>query len=66
MLISRKHHTLRDAIDRLLDMGFCKKKLDITDNYYRFRQLDPSEFKRFRIKRIAPDVMFVIGFHTKA
>ena len=63
MLISRKHHTLRDATKKLLDMGFIKKKLDITDNWYRFRQIDPGEFKRFRIKRIAPDVMLVIGFY---
>jgi len=46
------------------ELGFAiKKRVDITPNWYRFRQWPPSNYTDFRMKRMAPDVMLVIGWH---
>jgi hypothetical protein len=64
-MISRAHHkTAASAAARVRELGFAvKKRVDITPNWYRFRQWPPSNYADFRNKRIAPDVMLVIGWH---
>jgi len=37
-------------------------KVDIKPNFIRFRQFDPSRYKKYRIKKIKPTVELVIGY----
>jgi hypothetical protein len=38
------------------------RKVDETDNYFRYRQLPPSKFKDFRSKPITNKISFIFGF----
>ena len=42
--------------------SFYGKKVDITPNYYRYRQIAPHKFKTYRNKDLGNGVMLVIGF----
>lgn len=57
------NNNVHKATKYLLKEGFKLKKLDITKNFYRYRQLDPNQFKKFRIKKVKPYLHFVIGFN---
>jgi hypothetical protein len=61
VLISTQY-SIKDAKDWIINHGFKIKKIDITEHFYRFRQENPDKFKRFRIKKIAPGIEFVLGF----
>jgi len=37
-------------------------KVDIKPHFIRFRQFDPSRYKKYRIKKIKPTVELVIGY----
>lgn len=41
---------------------FKHKKIDVTQNYYRFRQSNPNKFSKFRIKNIKNGIKLVLGF----
>jgi hypothetical protein len=44
------------------DHDFKTDGLDETKDSYRFRQVNPGGFARFRVKQLAPGVQAVIGF----
>ena len=62
VLINKKFYSFKEALKKLLEMGFKYKKVDITKNFYRFRQTNPDKYKKFRIKKINKEIEFVIGF----
>jgi len=46
----------------LLKHGFVwDSNVDIKPNFIRFRQFEPSRYKKYRIKKIKPTVELVIG-----
>lgn len=56
-----------DAIDIVSRNGwktsFYGKGPDVTDNFYRFRQLSPKMFTYYRVKNINPYIKLVIGYN---
>jgi hypothetical protein len=62
ILFDKNYYSFSDAIKWIKSHNFVVKKVDITENYYRIRQLDPKNFNRFRIIDIKPGIKFVIGF----
>jgi hypothetical protein len=63
VLIERKHYpTLGEAVQMLTSMGYNYYKHDITPHYFRFRQMDPSQFKGFFTKKGPKGVELVIGY----
>lgn len=59
VLISKKNFTEVEAIQWIIDHNFKVSKIDITDDYYRIRQLDPYElnkagYKKYYTKTIDP------------
>ena len=65
VLLSRDHYTLAQAKAFIRRNSLKLKKIDTTKNYYRFRQIDPKGFKRFRTKTIKEGVKFVFAFRGK-
>jgi hypothetical protein len=65
VLIPKNTFTLEDAQEWILNNGFKlsfdKKNVDITDNYFRFRQSRPSNFKKYFTREIKDGVLLVIG-----
>lgn len=55
--------TIKRAIEWLKAHGFVFKKVDIKPRTYRFRQLDPNKFNKYRIKQTADGISLVIGFN---
>lgn len=53
---------LNDAIKWLLKHKRKITKVDQTHKTYRFRQKNPKNYKRFRIKKIADGIKFIYGF----
>ena len=47
VLISRKYFTLEQAYNWIYKHNFKHYKVDITDNFYRFRQYTPLPYKHF-------------------
>jgi hypothetical protein len=48
----------------LKDHDFDSKKVDSTRNTWRFRQHEPTKYKRFAMKPVREKgILFVIGFH---
>lgn len=41
---------------------FRKKGVDITENFYRYRQKDPNQFIRFRTLVLNNGIQFIVGF----
>ena len=68
VLLSKKHFTKAKAIEWILEHGYQNKKIDISMNYYRFRQLDPNYverqgYKKMRMKVLVPDqIELVIAY----
>lgn len=50
------------AVIWLAKHGFKFKKIDITDNYIRFRQFEPSKNAQYITKKITKGVEFIIQF----
>ncbi len=72
VLIDKKYLSRKKAEEWIKKNNYKLKKIDITDNLYRFRQLDPKLFnqKSFRIKVIKETkkgrmVMLVVGNRKK-
>jgi hypothetical protein len=67
VLFQRQGYNLEDAVRWLVKNGFDVKKIDATQHYWRFRQLDPSKLRRegynnFRTKMIEPHIKFIFGY----
>jgi len=72
VLINKKYLTRKKAEEGIKKNKYKLKKIDITDNLYRFRQLDPKLFnqKSFRIKVLKETkkgimIMLVVGTRKK-
>ena len=63
VIFDKKKYNLYDAIMFLQQNNFPNHAFyDEKKNTYRFRQMDPRIFKRFRTKKIKDGVEFVFGF----
>jgi hypothetical protein len=72
ILFNSQKNTLKEAIDFLISHDYLSKKLDITDQYYRFRQISPEKlekegFNQYRTITIDPinDIKFIIVYNKK-
>lgn len=70
VVFNRRLWSPSDAKRWLTRHGFVAKKVDVTPNAYRFRQLEPGQFVRFRTKtieaeerggKLLPSIQLVIG-----
>jgi hypothetical protein len=63
ILIS-KNVNIHDAIKWILQHDYKALKIDITDNFYRFRQVNPNKLKgyHFITKKINKDISFIIAY----
>lgn len=69
ILFNSQKNTLSNAIDFLISNGYKTKKVDVTDKYFRFRQIEPSKlekegFTEYRTITIDPenDIKFIIVY----
>jgi hypothetical protein len=67
VLFRRPYYSQEDAINTLKNMKGKLRKLDITPNFFRFRQLEPSNLKKrgyseVRTKEITPNISFIIYY----
>lgn len=55
---------LKEAKRVMLSLGGKFKKVDITEHYYRFRQVPPNKFHKesFKSKIIKHRVILIVGF----
>lgn len=60
VLIDKDIYTLEEAIDFLNDYGLSHKKVDITDNYYRFRQIPPNKKYFYQTKNFAKGIKIIM------
>lgn len=64
IIFDKNIFTKQKAITWLKSHKYKHKKIHETDDYYRFRQINPI-FPAYRTKQIAPGVKFIIGKNTK-
>jgi len=63
VIFARRYWSIPRARRWLHKHGFVwNSKVDVKTNFIRFRQFDPSKYKKYRIKKIKPTVELVIGF----
>lgn len=62
VLFSRKLYNVKTSMSWMKQHRIPMKKLDITENYIRYRQKSPKKYKRFRMKQISKGVLFVLGW----
>lgn len=62
VLFKKRYWTEQKAEEWLRKHDFKVYKIDITDKYYRYRQMNPSQFKQFRTIKIQPSILAVVGF----
>jgi len=68
VLFNKKKYTKKQAEKWIKDNGYKVKKVDITENLRRYRQLDPKLFNQntYRMKQIkGKDLMLVVGKRLK-
>lgn len=62
LLFSRRKYTTGSAKAWARAHGYHSGKVDVTSNYIRLRQQDPSRFSRLRTVTFSKDIKAVIGF----
>jgi hypothetical protein len=55
-----KTFTLDYAINWLLSQGYSINKVDITDKYWRFRQVEPNTKNRYFTKNLKNGIQLII------
>ena len=68
VLFNKKKYTKAQAEKWIRENGYKVKKVDITENLRRYRQLDPKLFNQntYRMKKIkGNDLMLVVGKRLK-
>lgn len=70
ILFRRPYYTEQDATMTLKNMGGRLRKIDITPNFYRFRQLEPHNltkrgYSEVRTKEITPNISFIIYYRPE-
>lgn len=61
VLIPRNRFSLSTAKDWLVKNNYKLKKVDITSNFFRFRQVAPSQIGNYYMKNLDNGVKLVIG-----
>lgn len=62
IMFHRKFFTTDQARHWLIHHKFKANKVDITKNYYRFRQHKPSKRYYYRVKEVTPGILFAFAF----
>jgi hypothetical protein len=67
VLFEKELFSLEQAVAYLVRHNMITKKVDITDKYYRFRQISPETLKRqglnkFRTVHIKDGIEYIIGY----
>lgn len=67
IILSKEGFSLEDAVRWLFKNGFEVKKIDATENYWRFRQLKPETlrkqgFNKIRTKEVSQHIKFILGY----
>lgn len=62
VLIPRKY-TYNKAKKWIHDHGYTIGRVDVTEKYYRFRQMSPKLFTKYITKYLTEDIEAVIGLH---
>lgn len=60
VLINNKKYNFREALKKLMDRGFKYKKVDKTENYFRFRQIEPKKGNKYRIIEAGEGIKYII------
>lgn len=63
VLLPKKKFSLPDAIAWVSRHGFRSHKVDITGNYYRFRQMEPMYGGKYRTKTLTNGVEIVSHYY---
>ena len=61
VLLPRSKFSLLRAKEWVLSNKYKVKKVDITENFFRFRQFSPSQAKGFRIKTLPDGIRLVLA-----
>jgi hypothetical protein len=69
VLFERPYFNQEEATSALKTLGGVLRTIDITDNYFRFRQINPTCLRKrgydeVKTKEISPHIKFII-FHKK-
>ena len=67
ILFDKHNYTIRDALHFLTEHKYKHNKVDETDEFYRFRQIEPNllrrqGYTRIRTKEIARGLKFIIYY----
>lgn len=63
VIFEKKLWTTRQARAWMRAKGWKPvKRVDVTENFYRYRLRSPKQFKRFRTKRLPGGVQLILGF----
>jgi hypothetical protein len=66
VILDKNHFTEKEAHNWIKTHGFKtqfgEKKVHVTDNTYRYRQLEPKHDVKYRIKKVTPGVEFVMEY----
>lgn len=62
VIFNKSKFTLNSASSWIIKNGFKIGRVDITKNYYRFRQYNPSKNKKYRIKTLTSSIKLVLEF----
>ena len=62
VLVPRHEFTLQEAFDWMEDHHFGHRKVDITEDYFRFRQMTPMKGGRYVTKTLPNGVEIVIHY----
>tara|TARA_R110000824_G_scaffold51503_3_gene143646 strand:+ start:301 stop:543 length:243 start_codon:yes stop_codon:yes gene_type:complete len=65
VILSKKKFTLKQANNWIkknnFKLSFYRKPVEKTKNFYRYRQIAPHHFKKYRMKKVSDGVEFVLG-----
>ena len=63
VLIPKEDFTLLEALQWLDDHNYAHKKVDITENFWRFRQMTPAKGGRYETKTLPNGVEIVLHYY---
>jgi hypothetical protein len=63
VLIPKEYFTLQEALAWLDDHNYARKKVDITEDFYRFRQMTPMKGGRYETKTLPNGVEIVLHYY---
>lgn len=61
VIVNKRFFYLDEAIDWVRIHGYKVKKIDETDNYYRFRQFNPKKYSSYITRNLNNGVKLIIG-----